>query len=188
MKKIIMFSLCLLLVASVTGQSKKERKKNKIKSTTEWETTNVNGSETTFKSAYEEFDRDGHSILSIEYGSDGAVLTKLSAKYDNFKNKTEETEFDAGKKKNIRRTFKYNAFRDKTEEIEYSGSGSIMKKTTYTYSSDGNKSAEIVTDASGNVLKKMTYTYNSKNLKTGKQTFTKSTVPESVKKWEYEYY
>jgi hypothetical protein len=188
MNKTIILATCLLLACSVSGQSKKERKKYKVKSTTEWETVYADGKTSTYKSAYEEFDRDGHSTLAVEYAPDGAVLSKQTAKYDSFKNKTEETDYDAAKKKNVRRTFKYNAFRDKTEETEYNGSGTVLKKTAYAYDGDGNKSGETVTDASGTVLRKVVYKYNGKNLKTGKQTFSGQNAPLSDKKWEYEYY
>jgi hypothetical protein len=188
MKKIFIIATCLFLAFSVSGQSKKERKKNKIKSTTEWETVYAGGKSSIYKSAYEEFDRDGHSIMNVEYGPDGAVLARQTSKYDSFKNKVEETEFDAAKKKDIRRTFKYNAFRDKTEEIEYNGSGAIRKKTAYLYDKDGNLSSELITDASGTILKKIAYKYNGKNLKTGKQTLSNQNIPISDKKWEYEYY
>jgi hypothetical protein len=188
MYRIRIVAACLIMVITASGQTKKEIKQNKIKSATDWEIVYKDGAASTYKSAYEEFDRNGHSTLKIEYDPDGKVLTKMTAKYDSYKNKIEETEFDALKKKNSRKTFKYNAFKDKTEELEYSSSGVLIKKTLFTYNTDGNKASEIITDGSGTVLKKLTYTYNSKKLKSGKQTLNNSNVPESGKKWEYEYY
>jgi hypothetical protein len=188
MKPSLILSLFIFFVLAAPCQSKKEVKKYKIRSATEWETINGEGNPLTYKSTYEEFDKNGRSILRVEYSMDGSILHKESAVYDVYGNKTEETEYDAAKKKNVRRTMKYNALKDKTEETEYNDSGSILKKTSFTYDSSGNKISEIVTDPSGAVLKKMTYTYNSKNLKTGKQTFIKSVVPESIKKWDYVYY
>lgn len=188
MYRILIFTTCLIMVISASGQTKKERKKNKIKSATDWEIVYENGKANTYKSAYEEFDRNGHSTMKIEYSPDGAVLTKVTAKYDIYQNKIEETEFDASKKKNIRKTSKYNAFKDKTEEMEYNSSGVLIKKTVFTYNTEGNKASEIIMDAAGTVLKKSTYTYNSKKLKSGKLTISNSNVPESGKKWEYEYY
>ena len=188
MYRILIFTTCLIIAISASGQTKKERKKNKIKSTTDWEIVYENEKANTYKSAYEEFDRNGHSTMKIEYGSDGGVLTKVTAKYDSYQNKIEETEFDASKKKNIRKTYKYNAFKDKTEESEYNSSGALLKKTSFSYNTDGYKVSEIVMDASGTVLKKTTYNYNPKKLKSGKQTLSNSNTPESGKKWEYEYY
>ena len=188
MYRTMIFTVCLIMAISTAGQSMKEIKKNKIKSTTDWEIVYENGKAGTYKSSYEEFDRNGRSTLKVTYSPEGAILIKTAAKYDNYGNKTEETEFDAAKKKNIRRTYKYNSFKDKTEESEYNSSGVLLTKTLYTYNADGNKVSEILTDASGTVLKKTTYTYSPKKLKTAKQTVRNSNIPESGKKWEYEYY
>jgi hypothetical protein len=188
MYRILIIATCLLIVISSWGQKKKEVKKNKIKSTTDWEIVYENGKANTYKSAYEEFDKNGNSTMKIEYGPDGAVLTKVTAKYDGFQNRIEETEFDVSKKKNIRKTSKYNAFKDKTEESEYNSSGVLLKKTVFTYNTDGDKTSEIIMDSSGTVLKKTTYTYNPKKLRSGKQTINSSNLPETGKKWEYVYY
>jgi hypothetical protein len=188
MHRTLIFITCLTIMISSAGQSKKEIKKNKIKSATDWEITFVNGKANTYKSAYEEFDKNGRSILKVEYGPDGGILTKVTTKYDGYDNKIEETDFDASKKKNVRRTYKYNAFRDKTEESEYSSSGVLLKKTLFTYNGDGNRTSEITTDAAGTMQKKTTYSYNAKKLRSGKQTLNSTSVPESGKKWEYEYY
>ena len=188
MNKILIIITCLIMVISGSGQSKKERKESKIKSTTDWNIVYESGKPVTYKAAYEEFDKKGESTLKIEYGTDGTILTKVTAKYDSYGNKTEETELDVAKKKNFRRTYKYNSFKDKTEESEYSSSGVLLKKTAYLYNKDGNRISELLMDASGNVLKKTTYTYNPKKLRSGKQTISNANVPESGKKWEYEYY
>jgi hypothetical protein len=187
MQKILIIA-CLIMVISASGQSKKERKQNKIKSTTDWDIVYENGKSVQYKTAYEEFDKNGQPTMKIEYAQDGAVLTKVTAKYDGYGNKTEETELDVAKKKNFRKTYKYNAFKDKSEESEYNSSGVLLKKTAFFYNKDGSKASEIIMDASGNVLKKTTYTYNTKKLRSGKQTINNSNVPESGKKWEYEYY
>lgn len=188
MKKILLLSLCACVFISALGQTKKERKKYKIKSTTEWETINEKGTSKTIKTLYEEFDKAGRTTLHVEYEPDGTIRLKESTVYDSYGNKTEETEFDPAKKKNIKRTFRYNALKDKTEEVEYNATGGIVKKTMFTYDAAGNKTTETVVDAAGKLLKKSTFSYNSKSLKTGKQTFGNSSVPESVKKWDYVYY
>jgi hypothetical protein len=188
MNRTILLALCLLIGLTAPCQGKKERRKNKVKSTTEWETSTVDGKSATYKTGYEEFDKAGRSTLKIEYAPDGAVTYKSTAVFDTYGNKTEETEFDAAKKKNIRLTYKYNALKDKTEEVEYEGTGTIRKKTAFNYDPSGNKISEIESDASGNLLKKTVFTYNSKNLKTGKATVAGSKQKEKSKKWEYVYY
>ncbi|MEI7724588.1 MAG: hypothetical protein WCK09_05755 [Bacteroidota bacterium] len=188
MNRTILLFLGLLIGITAPCQSKKERKKNKIKSTTEWETTTIEGTATTCKTSYEEFDKTGRSIVKIDYAPDGSVSAKTTATFDSYGNKTAETEFDAEKKKDLKRTFRYNALKDKTEETEYHANGEIVKKTVYTYDASGNKLSETETDAAGSLIKKSIYTYNSKNLKTGKTTAPGSKKKDKSKKWEYVYY
>jgi len=188
MNRITLLTILLLIGITAPCQSKKERKKNKIKSTTEWETTTTDGKSSTYKTTYEEFDKAGHSILKIDYAPDGTILEKSSAVYDNNGNKISETEFNAEKKRDIKRTFRYNALKDKVEENEYHSSGELLAKTVYTYDANGNKLTETETDAAGNVVKKNTYTYNSKNLKTGKSSAAGLKKKEKSKKWDYVYY
>ena len=176
------------MVLSVSAQSKKERKKDKIKSTTEFATTFINGVSTTYKSSYEEYTKNGKVLMKIEYSPEGTILSKETAKYDEFGNKTEETKYDAAKMKNVRKTYKYDAFKDKTEEVEYSPSGTVERKTAFTYNSNGEKTSEVITDAAGTIVKKMVYTYNPKKLKVNRQTFNTTNALEEEKKWEYEYY
>jgi hypothetical protein len=188
MNRIIIIILALLTGITAPCQTKKERKKYKIKTTTEWETTTNDGKPVTYKVAYEEFDKAGRTIMKTEYTPDGAVTFKSTAVYNSFGDKTEETEFDPAKKKNIRLTYKYNALKDKTEEVEYESTGTIRKKTVFTYDANGNKVAETETDAAGTLLRKSVYTYNSKNLKTGKTNPAGSKQKEKSKKWDYVYY
>jgi YD repeat-containing protein len=180
--------LLFLTAINAPCQSKKERKKYKIKSTTEWETTLTDGKSATYKCLYEEFDRDGRSVLKTEFAPDGKVIFKSTIKYDSYGNKTAETEFDAGKNKNLMWTYRYNALKDKTEETEYNAAGEIRKKTVFTYDADGNRISETETDPAGNLLKKVVFTYNSKNLKTEKKTTPASIQKEKTKKWDYVYH
>ena len=188
MNRTIIIFLCLLIGVVSPCQSKKERKKNKIRSTTEWETAEVEGKPATYKVSYEEFDKAGHTIMKVEYAPDGTVTFKATAVYNSNGDKTEETEFDSAKKKNIRLTYKYNALKDKTEEVEYESTGAIKKKTSFSYDASGNRIGETETDAAGNILKKSVYTYNSKNLKTGKMNIAGAKQKEKSKKWDYVYY
>jgi len=188
MNRTLIILLGLLIALSAPCQSKKERKKNKIRSTTEWETGTADGQSATFKVSYEEFDKGGRSILKVEYAPEGTVIYRSTAAYNSNGNKTEETEFDPDKKKNLRWTYKYNALNDRTEELEYESTGAIRKKTAYGYDARGNRITETETDGAGNLLKKLVFTYNSKNLKTGKTNVTESKQKERSKKWDYVFY
>jgi YD repeat-containing protein len=188
MNRTILLFLGLLIGITAPCQTKKERKKNKIKSTTEWETTTIDGKATSYKTSYEEFDKAGRTVVRLDYVPDGSISLKTTATYDSYGNKIAETEFDAEKKKDLKRTFRYNALKDKTEETEYNAGGGIVKKTVYTYDASGNKLSETETDAAGSLIKKSVYTYNAKNLKTGKTTAPGSKKKDKSKKWEYVYY
>jgi hypothetical protein len=182
--------IILLLLISILsfGQSKKEAKKNKIKSTTVSQTIYDNGNPVTYKDSYEEFDKNGNTLIKIEYKKDGTVKHKETARYDIYNNKIEETEYDADDQTNKRKTYKYNAFNDKIEETEYNAAGAITKSSAYTYNTDGDRATEVITDESGKVKKKNVYTFNSNHLKVEKQSFNISNKLESLKKWSYEYF
>jgi hypothetical protein len=188
MNRTLAILLLLLIGMAAPCQSKKERKKNKIRSTTEWETTVVNDKPVTYKTSFEEFDKAGRSVAKIDYAPDGTVVYKITAVYNSHGDKTEETELDPAKKKNVRITYRYNALNDKTEEVEYEGSGAMKKKTTFAYDASGNRIGETETDGTGAIIRKWVYTYNSKNLKTTKSSVQGTKQKEKSKKWEYVYY
>lgn len=160
MKKIVLLFLILAFSYAASAQSKKEVKTYKIKSTTVWKADNKNGETITNKDTYEEFDKDGQTILMIEYKADGTIKTK--------------------------KTTKYNADGDETEECEYDASG-LTQKTVFIYNANGDKTSEVITDASGNTVEKIIYTYDAKGLKETKQTYNAANILESVKKYIYEY-
>ncbi|MBE0646396.1 MAG: hypothetical protein IH596_01285 [Bacteroidales bacterium] len=188
MNRTIILVLALLIGIAAPCQSKKECVKNKIKSTTEWETTMVDGKVTIYKTSYEEFDKSGRTLVKIDYAPDGSISARKTAVFDSYGNKTAGSEFDAGKKRDIKWTYRYNALKDKIEEIEYNSGGEIQKKSAFSYDANGNKISETETDASGSFIKKTVYTYNSKNLKTGKTTTSGSQKKDKSKTWEYVYY
>ena len=170
MKNTIILIFILLIGLQAPCQTKKERKRNKVKATTEWETSVIKGETKTYKTTYEEFDRDGHSTLKIDYAPDGSITYKTTATYNSFGSKTAETELDPVNNINLMRTYRYNAQKDRTEESEFNSTGEFKGKTVYTYDASGNRTSETETDATGNMVRKTTFTYNSKNLKTERTT------------------
>lgn len=190
MNRALIIILSLLVSFAVTGQSKKERKKARVRSTTEWETVVVDGKPVNYKVSFEEYDREGRVTQHVDYAPDGAVIFKTTSLFNSRGDKTEETEYDPLKKRNFRRTYKYNALGDKTEEVEYDGNGSLVSRIVSTYDANGNRISETETDVSGNLIKKTIITYNSKGLKSGRHTTggSKQKEKEKVKKWDYVYY
>ncbi|HBF88525.1 MAG TPA: hypothetical protein DDX39_07780 [Bacteroidales bacterium] len=145
----------------VHGQSKKDAKKNKVKSATVVQINHSDEGENRFKESYIEFDKQGNTVLEIEYSKDGSIKNKTTAKYDAYENRIEETYFNSKDNAIIKRTFKYNANNDRIEETE-------SKDDVF--------------------IKKTTFNYDVKGLKTNKKIYNKSESLKSEKKWSYEYY
>ena len=61
------------VVLSVSAQSKKDLKKNKVKSVRETETTLVNGKELTADNSFYRYDSNNEVIEEIDYDSEGKV-------------------------------------------------------------------------------------------------------------------
>ena len=182
---VIMFT-CILVAFTVQAGGKKE-KKNKVKSTTVYMTVYKDQGPVKYKESYEEFDKDGNTLQKVDFGKDGSITHKETAKYDGNGNKTEETVLDPATGLDVKKVYRYDAFKKVTEEAEYNASGALQKKTVTTYSLKGKKASETVTDSGGNFIKKILYTYNKHDMKSTKKTFRGTNTLESVKEWQYEY-
>lgn len=153
----IILLLCPLLFF---GQGKKLLKNNKIKSRTMMTTaTNKEGVTVTFKDTYEEYDKNGNTVVKIDYAKDGSIKKKEVYKFDGFDNVIEQTDFD--KKRG-------------TTEV-----------TTYKYNASGDKTSETVTNQDGKVLKKETYSFDAKRLKTDQQEFDENNKLKSSRNYSY---
>jgi hypothetical protein len=168
MKKIrLAFVLSLLFSNLIFAQSKKDIKKNKIKSITEWNTKFQNGKEVSFKESFTVFDKNGRTIELTEYTKDGSIKKKESTKYDAYDNKVEENKYEndqnsnSSKEKTKKIIYKYNINNDKIEEEEYDGNGKLLKKSIYSY--------------------------DNKGLKVGKKTYVGDNVLETNRKYVYAY-
>jgi hypothetical protein len=186
MNRFVLMIACILVVFSLQAGGKKE-KKNKVKSTTVYMTVYKDQAPVKYRESYEEFDKDGNTLQKVEYGKDGSITHKETAKYDGSGNKTEETVFDPATGLDVRKVYRYDAFKKVTEETEYNAGGVLQKKTVTTYTLKGKKASETVTDSGGNPIKKILYTYNEHDMKSTKKTFRGTNTPESLKEWQYEY-
>src|SRR4051812_10249730 len=116
MKYINLFLVLLLSVTIATAQSKKDLKKNKVRSFRESHTTVENGKEQTIDIQYQKMDDNGNVIEEIDYDKDGKEKSHVTAVYDKNGDKSEEqTLADDGKLKK-RKVFKYNAKGDRISE------------------------------------------------------------------------
>ncbi len=130
------------------SQSKSELKASKIKSRTIERTEQKDGVTTTYKEFYEEYDKNGYTILQQEFNKTGEVKSKDTYKYDNFGNVSEKVEYDKKSGNTVKTVYKYDANGEKIEETDYDSGGSVKSRQVYSVDSKG--------------LKKETKEYNSK--------------------------
>jgi hypothetical protein len=194
MNKFITLLLCTLAV-SLSAQSRKQIKENKIRNCTENTTIFEDGKATaTYKSGFRVFDKDGNTTEDTEYNQDGSVKRKETAKYAG-KNKIEEVVDERGdKEKNNntpntykKTTYKYDGDGDKVEEVEYDAAGAVVKKTTYVYNKNKDKQFEMVYDGTGKLIKKTVYGFDSKGLKISKSVYGPNDVLLKQVKYTYGY-
>ncbi len=80
MKSTTILCISLLLALGLQAQSKKELKANNIKSITVWQADAKNSKVDGFKESYEEFDKNGRTIVKTEYNKEGTVTKKETNK------------------------------------------------------------------------------------------------------------
>lgn len=203
MKLKIIFALIFIVpcINHANSQGKKEIKKTKMKSMTEFITIPENGKETTYKAYYVAFNKNADVIEETEYNSSGNIKKGETTKYDVSNNKIEKTHFEQKEKKNtknnsepieninIKTIYKYNAHNDKTEESEWEITNSkLLKKHIFSYNNKGEKDREETYNAENKMIKTETYVFNNKGLKVEKKTFNGNNELEITKKYVYEFY
>ncbi|MGZ4034897.1 MAG: hypothetical protein ACXVPU_01555 [Bacteroidia bacterium] len=202
--KLKLLSIFFLSITAFSfAQNKKEIKKNKIKSITEYTSVTENGKEVVYKDYYYMYDKDGKSVEETEFAKNGSIQKKQSTKYDKNDNKVEETNFHNRELKNseeksitepkqninTRTTNKYNANNDKTEEDTFDVStGKLLNKQMISYNAKGEKILEEFYDGDDKLIKKTTFVYDNKGLKTEKKIFNAENVLQTTKKYVYEFY
>ena len=158
-KLFVIVMLCLT-IATVSAQSKKDIRENKIVSETSNITTIENGKEVTYKDSYILYDKNGNIAEETEYNKDGTIKRKETNKYNANKDKTEEVVFDGKDKTTRKTTFYYNANGQKIGEIEYDGSGKIEKQSMIIYNANGFKTEKKTYDANKKLISTKKFTYS----------------------------
>ena len=148
--------LCLFSFYSV-AQSKKNIKKNKVKSTSVTTTEDVKGSQQTFKDTYEEYDSDGNTIVDIEYNPDGTFKKKETYKFNKNGDVLEHVVYGTQGEIKKSTTMKYSALFDKMDD-----KGVLKKKAIYTYDKKGLKLEKKTVDGKDKLLSDKKYTYEYK--------------------------
>src|SRR4051812_554403 len=94
MKYIYLFAALLLISFNAGAQSKKDLKKNKVKSYKEIHTSVENGKEETHDALVQKMDGDGNVIEEIDYDKEGKIKSHFTAVYDRNGDKSEEQIMD----------------------------------------------------------------------------------------------
>ncbi len=195
LKFISTLALCFFIASGSFAQGKKDVKKYKIKSITEFVSSVENGKEANYKAYYIAFNKDGEVLEETEFSSNGAVKKKSTTKFDVNENKTEETFYQKKKADpsditiHLKTVYKYNAHNDKTEAEEIDlNNGKTLKKHVYKYNNQGERNIEETYDTDNKLIKKELFTYDGKGLKTEKKAFNANNVLEMTKKYVYEFY
>ena len=102
MIKIIVISL--LLPICLLAQSKKEIKKNGVKTLTE----SISEGNKSHKSLYQKFNKKGSLIEEIDFDNTGKIKSTKTFKYNQKNDKIEELTLDANNKQTERQSFKYD--------------------------------------------------------------------------------
>ena len=72
-KRAFLFLVTFSLSFTVLSQSKKEIKKNNVKSVKETNTTFIDGKEVTLDVSFQRYDDDGNLVEEVEYNDEGKV-------------------------------------------------------------------------------------------------------------------
>lgn len=149
----------LFLIVSITAfaQSKKDIRKNNVKTLTETITNYENGKETTLNDVFRRFDKNGEVIEEINYDKNGKMKSKTITKYKD-EDKTEETIFDANGKQLSREVYKYNVDGEKVEELHYDAKNELESRSLYTLKR-GLKLERKTYDEKGKLIQVKKYNY-----------------------------
>jgi hypothetical protein len=155
-KRILIVSLMTFIVGTnCFAQSKKDIKKNGIRSVTV--TDNENGKSLNNKVSY--FDKTGETVEETDYDKDGSLKTIHKYKFNKDGDILEEEEHDGKTKAVEKHIYKYNKLGERIEEQILDSNGKMTKTHYYTYNSKGLKTERKTVDANGKVICVRTYNY-----------------------------
>ncbi|MDI9857620.1 hypothetical protein [Flectobacillus roseus] len=156
------YPIAILLLATSYlsyGQSKKEVKKNKIKTVTEQITESIGGKEVTRNDGYKKFNKQGEVIEEAEYDKSGKLKRKVLSKYNEFDDKIEEVIVDGNNHQIEREVYKYDSFKEKSEVLHYNEHNELDCRSVYSINGNGLKTEKKTYDAKGKLIQVKKYTY-----------------------------
>lgn len=159
MKQFTIVVFLSVLTASTFAQSKKEVKKNKIKTVTEQITDYVGGKEITRNDSYKKFNKQGEVLEEVEYDKTGKLKRKVISRYNEFDDKVEETIVDANNHQVEREVYKYDSFKEKSEVLHYNERNELDSRSVYIINGNGLKTEKKTYDAKGKLIQIKKYSY-----------------------------
>jgi predicted mannosyl-3-phosphoglycerate phosphatase (HAD superfamily) len=157
-----LLSLIILFTVSVSAQSKKDIRNNKIVSELCTISVTENGKDISYKDSYTVYDKNGNIVEQTEFNRDGSIKFKEINKYDAKKNKIEKTEYSDKDKKTIKTTYGYNANDDKVMETEYDNTGAIYRQSVFLYNNKGFKTEKRTIDGNKKLIAIKKYIYSAR--------------------------
>lgn len=158
-KKISQILLLMLIVSStIFAQSKKDIKKNKVKSLTETIISYENGKEIIHNDLIRKFDKNGQVIEETNFDKNGKIKTKTISKFNNLEDKVEETVLDGNNRQISREVYKYDAEDEKSEEWHYNEKNEFESKSVYVVK-NGLKIERKTYDSKGKLIQLKKYIY-----------------------------
>lgn len=189
MKRILFLIVLIVpvLCGTAFSQSKKDIKKNKIKSVKVTNTVIKDGKDQTLNESFQRFDASAEVIEEINYDDDGGIKSHFTYTLNKNGDKTEEISYQADGKIKKKKTIKYDANGDKIEEIHTDANGTFIDKDVFTYNANGDRTTEITLDSKNSVIHKVILLYDNKGMKVSRKSYDAKGNLESEKKYVYEY-
>ena len=132
------------------------------------------------------FDENGNEVELIIYGKDGLILLRLTKKYNEKNENTEEDDFDKNGLKTDSIILKYDAMGNLTESDRMSIQDKTNSITLYKYDAQGNNIEDNILRADGSLQYKDIYKYDTKGNKIEMDYFHAKEDTMRVK-WTFDY-
>ncbi len=134
-KKLILLCLLFGISTLIHGQSRKNIKKNSVSSKTEWNYSYHKGKQTTYKSAYLKYDKNGRVLEEVTYKEDGSIKKRETMKYNSDGDIKEIISFFSNGTIKRKIVYVYDEHKMWIEKIYYNGKNEIIekRKRSFTY-------------------------------------------------------
>lgn len=150
-----------LMSSTCFAQSRKEAKKNHLKSVTEIVSDFSSGKEVKHYDVQKKFDKNGNVTEEINYDKKGVIESKTLTKYNSEDDKIEELVYDPSGKLQSKTLFKYDFNGEKIEEQVFNDKNALVSKVIYVNNAQGLRLERKTLDAQGKVLQIKRYVYGN---------------------------